>query len=311
MTTAKTRFLVIGAGVNGSAYATILSRAGADVTLLARGRRCQEIRDHGVIIEDPFTHAQTRTQVPVIDCLAPDDVYDYIIVFVRKNQAAALLPVLAANRSQTIVFSINNASGTEEWTAALGKERVMLGSGVAGGKKVGEVVHAVIPKRLSTPYGEINGAVSPRLRRLVQVLRSAGIKASVSTSMPDFWTNHSFIVPLVALPVMRHGGDLAALAASTEELRLIVDAVRQALGVLRALGHRIVPSSTGIVRIIPRFFIVMLFRRMLATKFVEVGLVWHTQQAPDEMMQLAEEAKALVAKSGLPVPAIRRVLEME
>lgn len=171
----------------------------------------------------------------MIDCLALDDVYDYVIVFVRKNQAAAL-----------------------------GRERVMLGSGVAGGKKVGDIVHAVIPKRLSTPYGEIDGTVSPRLRRLVQILRSAGIKAHVSRSMSDFWTNHSFIVP----------------------------------------------PSTGIVRIIPRFLIVMVFRKLLATKFVEVGLVWHTQQAPDEMMQLAEEAKALVAKSGLPVPAIRKVLGM-
>jgi hypothetical protein len=39
--------------------------------------------------------------------------------------------------------------------------------------------------------------------------------------------------------------------------------------------------------------------------------VYHISQAPDGMAQLAKEVKTLAQKSGLPVPAIRKVLGME
>jgi hypothetical protein len=43
----------------------------------------------------------------------------------------------------------------------------------------------------------------------------------------------------------------------------------------------------------------------------EVGLAYHVYQAPDEMQQLANELRALVDQAGLPVPPIRKVLDLE
>jgi hypothetical protein len=40
-------------------------------------------------------------------------------------------------------------------------------------------------------------------------------------------------------------------------------------------------------------------------------LAYHVSQAPDEMMQFANELRDLVYQAGLPVPAIRKVLEMK
>ena len=65
------RILVIGAGVNGSICAAGLYDAGVDVTVLARGKRSEEVRDEGIVIEDPFKHARSVTPVPVIDHLEP------------------------------------------------------------------------------------------------------------------------------------------------------------------------------------------------------------------------------------------------
>ena len=105
MKTDNPRMLVIGAGVNGSAVATRLCNAGLDVRVLARGKRYEEIKDEGIIIENPFNHRRSITKVPVINCLTPDDIYNFVFVVVRKNQIADLLPVLARNRSPNIVFS--------------------------------------------------------------------------------------------------------------------------------------------------------------------------------------------------------------
>jgi hypothetical protein len=55
----------------------------------------------------------------------------------------------------------------------------------------------------------------------------------------------------------------------------------------------------------------MVLRWVIPSKFMEVGGVWHVSQAPDEMNQLASELEVLVGKSGLPVPALRKLLEMD
>ena len=110
MATDNARMLVIGAGVNGSICAVGLSTAGFDVTVLARGKRYEEIRDGGIVIEDPFKNTRSQTNVPVIDRLDPEDSYDYVLVVIRKNQVPDLLPVLALNRSPNVVFMVNNPS---------------------------------------------------------------------------------------------------------------------------------------------------------------------------------------------------------
>ena len=105
------RILVIGAGVNGSVCAASLHKAGINVTVLARGQRYEELRNDGIIIENTLTHERSITKVPVIPALELDDIYDYILVVIRQDQIAALLPVLARNRSANIVFTAKDISG--------------------------------------------------------------------------------------------------------------------------------------------------------------------------------------------------------
>ena len=145
------RILVVGAGVNGSVYAAALHRAGYDVTVLARGKRLEELQEGGIEIEDPLKGTRTVTQVPVVDRLASEDIYEYILVVVRKNQVRDLLPVLAQNQSQSVVFMVNTALGPEEWIAALGAKRVMLGFVFAGGRREGSLIRAMRAKGHAHP----------------------------------------------------------------------------------------------------------------------------------------------------------------
>src|SRR3974377_1252904 len=74
------KVLIIGAGVIGSFNAARLRDAGKDVTLLARGRRLEDLRENGVVLEDARTGRRTTTQVPLVDRLGPEDAYDLAIV---------------------------------------------------------------------------------------------------------------------------------------------------------------------------------------------------------------------------------------
>jgi 2-dehydropantoate 2-reductase len=303
MKTDNARILVIGAGVNGSICATALFKAGCDVTILARGRRCEEIRQGGIIIEDPFKHTRSLTRVPVIDCLNPEDIYDYILVIVRKNQ-------VAANRSPNVVFMVNNPSGPDEFTAALGKKRVMLGFVFGAGKRDGSVIRAISGlggSAIATPFGEMDGRITPRLTRLIGILCHAGLNAKTSTEISDYLATHAALVAPFGRLLARQGCDTYALARSPADLRLLVDAMRETLEVLRADGVKIIPAQNNLIKTIPRFVWVMAMRIFLATKFAEVGGAYHCSQAPDEMHQLGVELMALVDKSGLPAPALRKV----
>jgi 2-dehydropantoate 2-reductase len=308
MATDNARMLVIGAGVNGSICAVGLFTAGFDVTVLARGKRYEEIRDGGIVIEDPFKNTRSQTNVPVIDRLDPEDSYDYVLVVIRKNQVPDLLPVLALNRSPNVVFMVNNPSGPDEFTRALGKERVMLGFVFGAGKRDGSVIRAIrgVPG-VATPFGEIDGRITPRLTRLVGIFCQAGLRSKTSTDISDYLATHAALVAPLAHLLIQHGCDPYALAGSTADLRLLVDALRETLDVLRATGFKIIPPRANIIRIIPRLVLVAALRRLLSTKFAEVGAGWHCFQAPDEMRQLGIELMALVEKSSLPVPAIRKL----
>ncbi|MGA2110583.1 MAG: 2-dehydropantoate 2-reductase N-terminal domain-containing protein [Anaerolineales bacterium] len=317
----EARILVIGAGVNGSICAVGLHKAGIDVTVLARGKRYEEIREQGIIIEDVFRKTRTVTQVPVKDELRPEDVYDYILVVVRKNQVSDLLPTLAENRTRNVVFMVNNPSGPQEWIRALGQERVLEGFVFGAGRREGSVIRGItdlgtssnLAGRLAaTPFGEVDGAVTPRLTRLVRILRQAGFAATVSTRISDYLATHAALVAALAEYVMARGYDRESLARYTRaDYYLLVDAMREVLDVLRADGIRVTPSSTAVIQVIPRWILVPAIRAMLPSRFMEVGGMYHLSQAPDEMIQLAKELGTLVERSGLSVPALRKVLRMD
>jgi 2-dehydropantoate 2-reductase len=283
---------------------------GLDAKVLARGKRYDEIKEEGIIIEDPFSHKRSVTKVPVINCLEPKDIYDFILVIVRKNQIADLLPVLAQNKSPNIVFMGNNLSGPNEFTKVIDKKRIMLGMVVARGKRDGDIIRAMVSTPMPSPFGEMDGTITPRLKRLVKILRSAGIKATASTNMIDIQMTHAIGVALIGKLTMKYNCDLARLARSTEDLKLFVDSGCEAHQVLCALGHKIVPFAENASQFIPSILQVAGWRALLNSKLGEVGLAYHVSQAPDEMIQLRNELGDLVNKAGLPVPAIRKVLEM-
>jgi 2-dehydropantoate 2-reductase len=304
----KPRILVIGAGVNGSAVAAGLFRGGVDVTVLARGKRFEELFAEGIVIENPFNQKRTVTRVPVIEQLTPNDLYDYILVIVQKNQASDLLPLLAHNQSQNIVFMGNNLTGPAEFVRLLGRERVMMGAVFAAGKRDGSLIRALVIKSIASPFGEIDGSITPRLRQLADILRQGGFKVKLSSNIVDTQTTHGVGVATIVALVMKHGGDIRQLARATDDLKLYVAARREGLRVLHALNRQIIPRSEKTMASLPGFLQVVGMRVLLNSKMGEVGLQFHISQAPDEMRQLVMELRELVDQAGIPVPNLRKAL---
>jgi 2-dehydropantoate 2-reductase len=79
------KILMYGAGVLGSLYGARLKESGHDVTVLERGKRFDEIKFQGIVLEHALTGKRTITQVTVTDELKPGDFYDVIFVVMRRT----------------------------------------------------------------------------------------------------------------------------------------------------------------------------------------------------------------------------------
>ena len=144
--------LIIGAGPLGSLYAYLLHKAGNDVTLLARGAHYRFLKNHGLILINGFTQEQTMTQVKLVNQLQPDDAYDLIIVVMRKNSLASLLPKLREHPgAHHILFLGNNASGFDSYLEYFPAERILFGFPGGGGSRLDHETR----RRQRVPRGEL------------------------------------------------------------------------------------------------------------------------------------------------------------
>jgi 2-dehydropantoate 2-reductase len=301
------KILVYGAGVLGSVYAAKLQQAGNQVSILARGQRLADIREHGLVLEDHDTGTVTTVPVNVVERLEPNDFYELVIVLVRKNQLSTVLPALAANRRiPHILFMVNNAVGPQELIAAVGRERVLLGFPGAGGQRDGHLIrYHVTPAGLqATTLGELDGLASVRLNRIISAFRAAGFPVAISSNMDAWLKTHAALVSPIANAVYLAGGDIYRLAKTRDGLVLMVRAIREGFQVLHALDIPIVPARFHFIEWIPEPLLVAVLRRGLATPKSELIISRHANVARDEMSQISAEFLALARKTNVRTPAM-------
>jgi 2-dehydropantoate 2-reductase len=284
------KVLVYGAGVLGSQFAVRLHEAGHDVSLLARGARLAALRRYGVQLAEGDSPAVRRVPVPVVG--QPAGAYDLIAVVVRTHQVDAVLESLAGVEGD-VLFLLNWAAGAKPLGAVLGHGRVLLGFFTAGGTMDGDVVRyraaTLMTRLLPMSVGEPGGRTTPRLDRIVRVLRAAGIKAKAEPRMAAWLRTHAaFEVPLGQ--AVHAAGGPAALAADPGAVRAMLRLIRRNLAALPAPP---VPRAFDVVRILPERLLVAVLRRFLrSTTVVHSGLSDTSPAATAELERLAAQLRA-------------------
>ena len=309
------RTLFYGGGVIGSLYAARLAAAGADVTLLARGHRLQFLSENGVALVNGYTGARTVQEVQVVDRLDRDVRWDLIVVTVRKNQVAALLPELAAAQTDTILFLGNNVGGSDELVAALGDDRVLLGFPGAGGIIEDEAVIYVDSDEKGTErwglmVGGVGGALSPRLSEIQALFSGASIPVEISSDMRAWLVTHAGVaLPIASALYLVEGGALE-LSGRPEILRLLIAAIRESFAVQEALGIPVTPRRLLMYRWVPSWILNTMMRARFATRMAEIGIQGYSLAAQDEVEALIGEYRELLTKAGLRTPALNTLYNL-
>jgi len=300
--------LIYGAGVVGSQYAARLRQAGHMVTLLARGQRAEELREHGIVLEAANTGQTETVHVSIVEGLAEDDRYDLVIVALRANQIADALPALAANHeTPNVLFLGNNPAGADEAVKALGHDRVLLGFGSVGGVRHGYVIRytARAGKGYGRTYlGELNGQASSRLIHIAIALTEARMGPELVPNMDAWLKTHAALINPLAMALYAAGGDNYRLARTPDALLLAVRGVRESLRALRDLNVPIVPSSFRLLEWLPEALLVVLLRGLVNTQAAEINIAGHANAARDEMWAVANEFETLTRASGRLTPAL-------
>jgi 2-dehydropantoate 2-reductase len=307
------KILVYGTGPLGSLFAARLQEGGNDVSILARGQRLADLREHGIVLADFKTKQRTVTRVNVVEELAPDDAYDLVLVIMRKNHALQILPVLAANEhTPNVLFLMNNAAGPGELVEALGRERVLIGFPNSAGYREGHVVHCLAGTEEGpalVPFGEVDGHITARTQRVARILESApGFGAEIRTDM-DAWLKYhvALLMPSLAPALYAAGTDNYRLAHTRDLVVLTIRAIREGFRVLRALGLSVTPSKYRIFEWVPEPILVLVLQRLLANEMMEIAMVRHANAARDEVKHLADEFMTLARATSVPTPTIDRL----
>ena len=307
------KILVYGAGPLGSLFAARLQEGGNDVSLLARGQKLANLREHGIVLRDFYTRQETVTRVNVVEELAPDDAYDLVLVIMRKNHALKILPILAANRhTPNVLFLMNNAAGPGELIEALGRERVLIGFPGSAGYFEGHVIHCLAGTEddpATVPFGEVDGRVTDRARQVARILDSApGFKAEIRPDMDTWHKYHvALLMPSLGPAMCACGTDNYRLARTRDALVLTVRAIREGFQVLRSLGLPVTPAYLKLFELVPEPVLVALLPRLLTREEMRVAMVGHANAAHDEVQHLADEFLALARTTSVPTPVIGRL----
>ena len=231
----------------------------------------------------------------------------------RKNQALALLPVLAANPNiPNILFLMNNAAGPDALVQALGRERVLIGFPTSAGYRDGHVMHVLTGQpgdEREVPIGEIDGRDTDRIRQIAAALgRMPGFEVDVRPDM-DAWLKYhvALLMPALVPAFYGCGSDRIRLAGTRDALVLALRAVREGFRVLQTLGYPVTPQELRIFAWAPEPLLVAIVRRRLRHPLMEVGLAKHAGAARDEIQHLADEFRALARQTAVPTPASDRL----
>ena len=207
---------IFGAGAIGGYMGVKLAKAGADVSLVARGPHLAAMQEKGLtLIEEGET---TTVPVTASDDPAALGVQDYVIVTLKAHSVPPVVSKMAPliGKDTTIVSGVNGVPwwyfhklegahegtrldsvdpGNVQWDG-FGPDRV-LGCVVYPAAEVIEpgVIKHIEGNRFS--LGEPDGSKSDRAQALSKILANAGLKAPVRPKLRDeiwvkLWGNLSF-----------------------------------------------------------------------------------------------------------------------
>ena len=290
----KMSVLIYGAGVIGSLYAALLSEAGVETAVYARGQRLKNLLLNGLRYKK---NGIVRTaNVRVLDALPEDDIYDFVFLTVRENQLHEALTQLRFNKSPCIVTMVNSLEDYRIWAQLCGAGRILPAFPGAGGGFEGDVLHAALTPRLIQPttFGILSPEQEPRAKQLKALFKRAKIPYQQVKEMHAWQLCHlAMVVPIA--DAYYETDDPANVGADQTIMAHTAKTLRENFRTLAHSGVHLSPAKMQIFRFLPLFLLRPALKITFQSSFGDVFMYRHAMKAPDEMRRLHEQFYAYLS----------------
>ncbi|MBA1336215.1 MAG: hypothetical protein HPY66_2459 [Firmicutes bacterium] len=304
--------LVYGAGVLGSYLAHELCKGNHSVAMLARGRRYDDLLEHGLIIQHFKQKNRTVDHIRVVDCLKPDDGYDIIFAVVQKSQLRDVLPVLAQNTATGMIALIGNNCESEKTFASfmetsLSKPLLLFGFLSCAGHRDGEVVYNWHKDNCTLTIGSFEKQNS-YIQVLEKLLSGTSLRLSCKPDINAWLKNHCALITPLCLALQYERGAPRSLRSSAA-LRLAIEAVKQSVQMFKSQGFYDELQNTRLLRW-PTKRLQWILARFLPTKTGHLMAVDHALSAVNEIDTLTRELLSYSESYNYPLPALKELYEI-
>ncbi len=203
---------IMGTGGVGGYFGALLHRAGAPVWFIARGEHLSAIRANGLCVKS--VKGDFTIQADATDDPAEVGVVDLIVFGVKSydTEAAAERMRPMVGMATTILCVQNGVDNEDKLASAYGDRTVLPGvvhifSVV---REPGVITQTGGPRKIA--FGEPDGAITPRVTRILEIFKKAEINCQLSTRIiADLWEKFILICAL--------GGMAALTRLSIGEIR--------------------------------------------------------------------------------------------
>jgi len=289
------RIVIFGAGMQGTLYGARLAHAGHELIFIARGRRAEELRRDGAVIENALTGKRATSRVTVANTLDPGMSADLCLVTVRREQlAAAWEKVSEARGIARVLVMVNHVGSVSPNFDNRDRRWSVLGfPGAAGGVENGVDRYVDIPEQPTV--------VETSASDVASVLRQAGFRVTLVADMPSWLCRHAVLVTAIGGALCESGIDAARLGGDSERVRTFVQAVREGWAAMdkRRVGRPPL-ALRAIFQWVPLPLSVAYWSRLLRSPRGEYYFARHTRHAVSELAMLAADVRKLLPMEGLP-----------
>jgi 2-dehydropantoate 2-reductase len=191
------RIAIVGSGGLGGYFGGRLAAAGADVNFLARGAHLEALQTRGLRIESPNgnLHLPHVTATDDASKVGQVDVAFFAVKLYDTESALPLLPPLVGPDSVVIPFQ-NGVESVDMLSRAIDRRHLAGGTSYiqAALEQPGVIRHIALDRII---FGELDGTRTPRLERLFEACRDAGVSPELSEHIDvEIWSKFVHLTAL-------------------------------------------------------------------------------------------------------------------
>ncbi|CAM3401393.1 2-dehydropantoate 2-reductase [Pseudomonas floridensis] len=195
------RILIVGAGAIGGYFGGRLLEAGRQVTFLVRPGRAEELDRDGLVVRSPLGNFQYPSP-PYVLANHLADPYDLILLGCKAFDLEAAMATIgpAVGPGTSILSLLNGMAHLDRLTERFGVQVVLGGQCLISVDRdsTGAILHLNEMHQLS--FGELSGALTPRILKVAEALADAGFEANLSQHIVQaMWDKWCFIATLAAI----------------------------------------------------------------------------------------------------------------